>query len=78
MPVFFLCAFQRLYLDQALFDAHFKISITSQWERIDGGIPDHGGGRSFQSLPGEHFQGDCKSKMTQLLYGDVMRLARCE
>ena len=54
-----------LYLfDEALFDEHFKISITSQLARMNGG-----GG----SFAGAHSQGDCKSKMTQLLFGDGMK-----
>lgn len=61
-----------LCLDRALFDAHFRINITSQSARTDGGTPGDGGG-SFQLLPGAHFQGDCKSKIMELLYGDVMR-----
>jgi len=63
-----------LCLNQALFDAHFKISITSQLARMNGsssGVPGGGGG-SFEPFAGAHFQGDCKSKMTQLLYGDVI------
>ena len=36
------------------------------------GVPGGGGG-SFAPFAGAHFQGDCKSKMMQLLYGDVMR-----
>lgn len=62
-----------LCLDESLFGAHFRINITSQSARINGGIPDDGGGRSFQPLPGAHFQGDCKSKLKQLLYDDVVR-----
>jgi len=58
-----------LCLNQALFDAHFKINITSQLARKDGGET----GASFEPFAGAHFQGDCKSKMMQLLYGDVMR-----
>jgi hypothetical protein len=62
-----------LCLNQALFDEHFKISISSQLARMNGGgrVPDGGGG-SFGPFAGAHFQGDCKSKMMQLLYGDVM------
>jgi len=62
-------------INQALFDAHFKISITSQLSRMNGssyGVPGGGGG-SFEPFAGAHFQGDCKSKMMQLLYGDVTR-----
>ena len=64
-----------LCLNQALFDAHFKISITSQLARMNGsssGVPGGGGG-SFEPFARAHFQVDCKSKMMQLLYGDVMK-----
>ena len=63
-----------LCLDQALFDAHFKINITSQLARMNGGVgvTDSEGG-SFEPFAGAHFQGDCKAKMMQLLYVDVMR-----
>lgn len=60
-------------LDQALFDEHFRINITSQSARINGGTPDAAGG-SFQPLAGAHFQEDCKAKMKLLLYSDVMRV----
>jgi len=69
-----------LCLNQALFDEHFKISITSQLVRMNGrsssGVPDGEGGRGgapFEPFAGAHFQGDCKSKMMQLLYGDVVK-----
>jgi len=61
-----------LCLDRALFDAHFRINITSQSARTGGGTPGDEAG-SFQPLPGAHFQGDCKAKMMQLLYGDVIK-----
>jgi hypothetical protein len=64
-----------LCLNQALFDTHFKISITSQLARVNGSSswgPGVGGG-SFEPFAGAHFQGDCKSKMMQLLYGDVIK-----
>lgn len=63
-----------LCLDRALFDSHFKINITSQLARMNGGggVPDGRGG-SFEPFAGAHFQGDCKAKMMQLLYVDVMR-----
>ena len=68
-----------LCLNQALFDEHFKISITSQLVRMNGsssGVPDNGEGGegAFKPFAGAHFQGDCKSKMMQLLYVDVMRV----
>ena len=28
---------------------------------------------SFEPLPGAHFQGDCKLRMMELLYGDVTK-----
>ena len=56
-----------LCLDKTLFDAHFRISITSQLARMDGG------GGSFEPFAGAHFQGDCKSKIMQLLYSDVIK-----
>ena len=61
-----------LCLDRALFDAHFRINITRQSARTGGGAPGEETG-SFQPLPGAHFQGDCKTKMMQLLYGDVIK-----
>ena len=63
-----------LCLDQALFDAHFKINITRHLARMNGGVgvTDSEGG-SFEPFAGAHFQGDCKAKMMQLLYVDVMR-----
>ena len=63
-----------LCLNQDLFDAHFKINITSQLARMNGSskVP-KGGGGSFEPFAGAHFQGDCKSKMMQLLYGDVIK-----
>lgn len=56
-----------LCLNQALFDEHFKINVTSQLARMNGE------GGSFEPFAGAHFQGDCKSKMMQLLYGDVIK-----
>ena len=32
-----------------------------------------GGGGSFGPIAGAHFQGDCKSKMMQLLLGDGIK-----
>lgn len=61
-----------LCLNQALFDAHFKISITSQLVRTNGGEGPDGVG-SFEPLPGAYFQGDCKFRMMELLYGDVTK-----
>jgi hypothetical protein len=64
-----------LCLNQALFDAHFKNNISSQLARINGsssGVPGGGRGGSFEPFAGAQFQGDFKSKMMQLLYGDVM------
>jgi len=63
-----------LCLDHDLFDAHFKINITCQLARMNGGdgVPDGGGG-SFEPFAGAQFQGDCKVTMMQLLYVDVMR-----
>ena len=65
-----------LCLNQALFDAHFKNNISSQLARINGsssGVPGDGGG-SFDPFAGAHFQGEFKSKMMQLLYGDVIAI----
>ena len=61
-----------LCLNQAMFDAHFRINITSQLARMNGGEGPDGVG-SFEPLPGAHFQGDCKFRMMQLLYGDVIK-----
>ena len=61
-----------LCLNQAIFDAYFRINITSQLARMNGGEgPD--GVESFHPLPGAYFQGDCKLRMMQLLYGDVIK-----
>ena len=61
-----------LCLNQALFDAHFRINMTSQLARMNGGEGPDGVG-SFEPLPGAHFQGDCKFRIMQLLYGDVIK-----